>query len=437
MSGPKLSQAEIERMRQEKLERERLEALKRLQDAQEQYREVCNKLAVIKSNARELLDSIDVIYKADLQSNISRVLDHASAISVADKKNPDSYHDATRMMKAKIKEVSDELEGLFSKMVKRDTTDKDLRSVNASYQTFKSVVDVMGKEIKPVFLDFSSDYDAAKRKKDIEVLYVHFAALSKRNDAPDLQKLAIQASKKIYDILSDDKNSIDDKRVDSYLQSLINEEQELIRQWNIRRELLDDYFALAVITDTTPKEPDDFENEEIIRTEIKKLRYLYRKQDEMDYIADQINDAMVDLGYSFVTSKVLTKKDQGETDFSLYKADEKTGIAVYTDQTGAVMMRMTVLGDDPVITDDDREFSYQRQIDFCAGHPDLVNALIERGIFLKQKSYQEPDRKHTYKMDVSGHGTTKSDATADRDAGHQKVDRRRRRRANSKKVRTM
>lgn len=437
MSGPKLSQAEIERRRQEQLERERLAALKRLQDAQEQYRVVCNKIETIKSDTQDMLNRVNDVYKADFQSNITKVLDSISIINVADKKNPDSYHDATRRMEAKIKEASDELDGLLGKMVKRDTADKTLKDVNAAYQTFKAVVDVMGKEIKPINLDFSSNYDAAKRKKDIELLDAHFLALSKRNDAPNLNKFAMQASKKLGNLLFDDKNLTDGKKVDSFLQGLINEEQELIRQWNVRRGLLDDYFALAAITDTTPKNPSDFENDDSIKAEIKRLRFIFRKQDEMDYIADQINDAMVDLGYSFVTSRVLTKKDQGETDFSLYKADEKTGIAVYTDQTGAVMMRMTVLGDDPTITEDDREFSYQRQIDFCAGHPDLVNALADRGIFLKQKSYQEPDRKHTYKIDVSGQGTVKTDTSADRDMSHQKVDRRRRRRASSKKVRAM
>ena len=156
----------------------------------------------------------------------------------------------------------------------------------------------------------------------------------------------------------------------------------------------------------------------------------------MDYIADQINEAMVDLGYSFVTSRVLTRKNSGETDFSLYKADDQTGIAVYTDRSGAVMMRMTVLGDDPVVTEEDRDFSYQRQIDFCAGHPDLVAALAERGVFLKQKSYQEPDRKHTYKIDMSGNKTAKVNVTSKKDDS-QKIDRRRRRRASSKKVRAM
>lgn len=102
------------------------------------------------------------------------------------------------------------------------------------------------------------------------------------------------------------------------------------------------------------------------------------------------------------------------------------------------MMRMTVLGDDADITDDDRDFSFQRQIDFCAGHPDIVEALAQRGVYLKQKSYLEPDKKYTYKVNT---GTSK--AAAKKDANGRtimkkvKVDRRKRRRANKKKMRAM
>ncbi len=437
MSGPKLSQAEIERMRQEQLERERLAALKRLQDAQGQYRRVCDKVEAIKTDAMNTLDRVNAVYRSVLQANIVQVLNRLVVISVADKKNPESYHEATKKMETTIEEVSVDLDVLLGKMVKRDTTDKTLKDANTAYQTIMVMVDAMGKEIMPIKMDFSSQYDVAKRGKEIELLYSHYNVLSKRSDVPNHQKFARIAEKKLQTLMSDDKNLSNGKKVDAFLQELINEEQELIRQWNVRKELLDEYLALAAITDTVPRNPNDFDSEDLIRKEIKRLRYIFKKQDEMDYIADKINDAMVDLGYSFVTSRVLTKKDQGETDFSLYKADEKTGIAVYTDQTGAVMMRMTVLGDDPTITDDDRGFSYQRQIDFCAGHPDLVAALAERGVFLKQRSYQEPDKKHTYKIDVSGKGTVKTDISADKDISYQKVDRRRRRRASSKKVRAM
>ena len=47
MSGPKLSQAELERMRAEQLERERMAALKRLQVAQGEYRKECAKAVII------------------------------------------------------------------------------------------------------------------------------------------------------------------------------------------------------------------------------------------------------------------------------------------------------------------------------------------------------------------------------------------------------
>ena len=121
----------------------------------------------------------------------------------------------------------------------------------------------------------------------------------------------------------------------------------------------------------------------------------------------------------------------------MYKADEQTGIAVYTDESGAVMMRVTVLGDDPIITDDDRDFCYQRQIDFCAAHPDLVDALAKRGVFFKQLSYKEPSRDDTFKVDMKSQtGAVVSQNTTVTD-GKQKIDRRRRRRAGNKKVRAM
>lgn len=437
MSGPKLSQAEIERMRQERLEKERLAALKRLRDAQSQYREMCNHLNVVRSNTKESLDRIGTVYRADIESSISRILSGLTIANVADEKNPESYQEATDKMAASINAVSVELGKVVGKAAKRADNDKTLTDANSVYQSFKTVVDTVSKELTPVKIDFKSDYDLKRLRSEIELLYSHFFAMSARGDAPSLQKYAKSVTEKLKPLLGENAMQINRAEMIRELQKIINDEQELIRQWNERKSLYDDYYALAIMTDNTPKNPADFVNVELLRNEIKRLGYLNRKRDEMDYIADQINDAMVDLGYSLVTSRVLIKKDQGETDFSLYKADEQAGIAVYTDQSGAVMMRMTVLGDDPVITEEDREFSYQRQIDFCAGHPDLVAALADRGVFLKQKSYQEPDRRHTYKIDMSGKGTVIRDSVVRQDNSNQKINRRRRRHASSKKVRAM
>lgn len=436
MSGPKLSQAEIERMRQERLEQERQAALKRLMAAQAHYRGVCSRVDAIKTDTRDLLGRMDSVYKADIEMRINSILDGFNIICVADVKSPGSYNEASKKMETLIMAISEELDKTIADVSKRDSTAKALTDANTAYQTFNVIVDVMGEEIKPVKIDFKSDYDVKKLRKEIELLYLHFLTLSKREDAPDIRGFSFEAAEKLKIIVGAEVSRDNYAKVRSVLQKMINDEQELVRIWNERRKLYDEYHALAVMTDNAPKNSNDFENAEAIKLEIKRLRYLFKKQDEMDYIADQINEAMVDLGYSFVTSRVLTRNNSGETDFSLYKADNQTGIAVYTDQSGAVMMRMTVLGDDPFVTEEDRDFSYQRQIDFCAGHPDLVAALAERGVFLKQKSYQEPDRKHTYKIDMSGNKTAKVNVTSKKDDS-QKIDRRRRRRASSKKVRAM
>ena len=67
-----------------------------------------------------------------------------------------------------------------------------------------------------------------------------------------------------------------------------------------------------------------------------------------------------------------------------------------------------------------------------------MEALVLRGVFLKQKSYLEPDRKYTYKMSADtqkGAGT--ANTAADKTLRPQKIDRRKRRRAGGKKMRAL
>ena len=366
MSGPKLSQAELERMRAEQLERERMAALKRLQEAQSAYRKECAKAGILKEKASQLLSRTDAVYRADAEVRVQAALDRIRIRPVADTKDPESY-DAARTELAKIiQEAAGGIGGILKTVADRTVNDKKQNDANAVYQSFQSTVNGAGREIGAVKIAFGNSYDKECIRRQLDAMRVHFEVQADCTDVPDLRGFSAAAVSRIKGLLS-------------------------------------------------------------------QLRDLYRQQDEMDYIADQINDAMVELGYTFVTSRVLTKKDQGETDFSLYQADRETGVAVYTDQTGAVMMRMTVLGDDPVITEADRDFSYQRQIDFCAGHPDIVAALAGRGVLLKQRNYREPDRAYTYKINIQGQKTAANTGSTKKDAGVQKADRRRRR-AGSKRM---
>ena len=205
-------------------------------------------------------------------------------------------------------------------------------------------------------------------------------------------------------------------------EELLNRWQETLRLLRRREERYSEYCVLASAVHTSPRPADAFADDNMLEEEIRRLGELYQKKDEMDFIATQINAVMIELGYQFVTSTALRRKNGSEYDYSLYQADEEAGISIYTDESGAVMMQMTMLGEGEV-TGADEEISYQRQLDFCAAHPDILEALKKRGVLLKQVNYLPPSRKYASKRKVSQRSTARV------------VDRRRRR--GKQKVRRM
>lgn len=438
MSGPKLSEAELERLRQEQLERERQEALRRLQEAQRAYRNECEKIESLKRSASILSGQLDGDLHSEFEYKINQIFSDLKPVTVSNNKEPESYYNAIQQMEAKLQSGKIKLDEQMKAALNRAKNDKSLGEAGASYQSFQAAVSELDKEIQVVKIDFSSNFDEDVVTKQVTAMIEHFTVMSVKTSDEVLVSFSKRAIKALEDIkmqgITDD--NIDKSR--RIMQNIINEEQEQIRLYKEKKTLYENYASLAAMTDAQLLEQSAFKDTEAIKKEIERLSNIFRKQDEMDYIADQINEAMVELGYTFVSSSILVNKDNGDTDFSLYKADEQTGIAIYTDQSGAVMMRMTVLGDDPTISEADRDFSYQRQIDFCAGHPDIIKALAARGVYLKQKSYLEPDKKHTFKMSATGtQSTSKSGGASRDDAGKQKVERRRRRRAGTKKMRAL
>lgn len=389
MSGPKLSKAEIERRRQEQLERERQEAIKRLREAQQDYRSACEEAAALKEDAKVSLTAIDAAYAANARQEVREILSRLVIKQAGTTKDPAVYHALAQSIRAETKVVKQKVESCLNKSMARTQTGQKLGKADQIQQSFGDSVQQRGTQIGVTQLDFRSSYG----------------------------------------------DQLQARRED---QARRNAEAERERRRAEMQALYGEYAALAAILDTVPKPPAFFADAQALRAETKALYAQYQKKDEMDFIADQINDAMLELGYTLLSSRVLTrKKDHSEMDCSLYQADEETGITVFTDQNGAVMMRLTVLGDDADITDDDREFSFQRQIDFCASHPDIVDALAARGVFLKQDSYAAPDPGYTYKANVNAAGATQQQTASGQDVVQGKVNRRRRRSADRNSMHKM
>lgn len=436
MSGPKLSAAEIERRRQEQLERERQEALRRLREAQKTYRLACDKIEDTKRYALSLLYQIDDMYSGDARKAADAILSTLKVRTISDDKDTQAYLAAAGTMENDAQKVVSDLDRSLSVFLSRSKADQKLTKADSVHQSFQAYMSLSNDPIDVSTIDFKSTYDRNQLLDKINQILIHYKWVSVHGKTDLIRQYAVKAEGKIQSIV--DNKRLKDSDVVNQVQSVINEEADIIRRETEITALYDDYVAIATMADVIPKNPSDFADAQAIKKDIADLNCKLRKKDEMDYIADQINDAMISLGYGLVTSRVLTRKDQSEMDCSLYQADDETGIAIYTDQTGAVMMRMTVLGDDSDITEDDRDFSLQRQIDFCAGHADIVDALAERGVYLKQKSYLEPDKKYTYKVNMNATGSrVQKDANGQTILKKDKVDRRKRRRANKKKVRAM
>ena len=469
MSGPKLSAAELERRRQEQLERERQEALRRLKEAQDAYRSARQRADRLKQYVSDMLAQLDPVLRNQAAGKANKILAGLKIPSVTNTKSDTDYNMAARAINASVDQCDKDLKMLLGKAADRSAGLKKSSGSNASHQAFQSYLDINDGDIKPCDLDFTCKYDADVLKQQFDQLRRHLKDLAGAGTGiPDLAKLAAAADKRLRQLASQGNLWGQHQKVKACMQNIVNEEEEILRRYRKMASLYSDYTALAAMTDTEPRDPGDFTDQAALEAEIARLSQVFRKKDEMDFIADMINDAMVDLGYTFVTSRVMQRKDSSETDVSIYQADDRTGVAVYTDQSGAVMMRITVLGDGAV-TDDDCDFSFQRQLDFCAAHPDLVAALEERGVLLQQKNYCAPDRKYTFKLSLNAISQADADANADSASGQsadanavpgqsaaadqktgqstdgkaktshsaQKINRRKRRRASTKKVRHM
>ena len=430
MSGPKLSEAEIARLEQERLERERQEALKKLMEARSQYQTVVNSIQEYKKSVLVILESLDVAYRSDIEQKIKNLLTGLNCKTISSS-NPDIYLEEIQQLKSELDSAKREIDAELGTIQRKITNDKDFSKRITDIKVFSLNDNNPDKEIESITIDFSCHYDDLQIQRILKDISDYLKSKMLSNQIPEMAAFYKDALKTIHK-LSDGHMKTDD--VLSLVQKIINEEGDQIRQVNEFNSLFDMYLALALVLSIDPKDKNEFSIEEI-KQEIEELQNQYKRLDEMDFIADQINSVMIEQGYTFVSSRVLKKKDSGETDFSLYQDKDNSGIAVYTDDTGAIMMRTTILGDGEDITDDDREKSYQSQIDFCSRHPELIDALAQRGVYLKQISYKAPDKEHTYKINVSD--SSDKSVTSSKTPKSQSIDRRSRRRNGNKKMRSV
>lgn len=405
MSGPKLSAAEIEAQRRAQLERERQERLRRLREAQSKYNTAKAYVVEHRMQLSEFLDDSIAAIRAvstagadTLMTAINKILARMDMNPVANSASKEAWIDSAIKSQERVLKLFNEGKMLIEQEANRigvynaraltaaqhaSASNSIENAVRGDTQVQKSI------EFTPIPTD-SIEVHLSSCLSELRELLDH-------KQTPMLKTTAALV-REVKRILTNTEHG-QENNIEREAQDIINREQDLIDEIEECKELYEEYYAVAAIVNAEPLDLTDFSGAEMLEQEMNDLKCRYQREDEMDYIADQVNQVMLELGYEFVSSHVL--QQESEKDMSVYSADEETGVVVYTGENGEVMMQVVSLGDTEEMSDEEIEESLDLQLSFCSSHQDIVDELRNRGILLRQMNYQPPRREHAKKICTS------------------------------------
>lgn len=405
MSGPKLSAAEIEAQRKAQLERERQERLRRLREAQNRYNTSKASVAGLRRQLSELLnDNISGIRAVStagadaLTTTINQILTRMEMNPVDNAASEEAWIDSSVKSRERAEKLLEEGKALIEQEANRIGVYNARALAAVQHATISNIVENSIREDAQVQkrIEFSP-IPQAGIEAHLNFCLIELRTLLEQKQAPMLKTVTSLVGE-VEDILTRIERG-QNNDIEREAQNIINREQDIIDEIEECMELYGEYCAVAAIVNAEPLDLTEFSGVEMIEQEIHDLKCRYQRKDEMDFIADQVNQVMLELGYEFVSSHVL--QQESEKDVSVYGADEETGIVVFTGENGEVMMQVVSLGDTAELSEEEIEESLDLQLSFCASHQDIVEELKNRGVLLRQVNYQPPRIEHAKKICTS------------------------------------
>lgn len=405
MSGPKLSAAEIEAQRRAQLERERQERLRRLREAQNRYNTSKANVAGLRRQLSELLNdniagitAVSIAGADTLTTTINQILARMEMNPVENSASKEAWIDSAVKSRERAVKLLEAGKMAIEQEAKRIGAYNARALAAAQHATVSNVIENAIREDTQVqkSIEFSP-IPQTGIEVHLSSCLSELRMLLEQKQAPMLKTTATLVGE-VEGILTRIERG-QEKDIDREAQDIINREQDLIDEIEECMELYEEYCAVAAIVNAEPLDMTEFSGVEMLEQEIHDLKCRYQRKDEMDFIADQVNQVMLELGYEFVSSHVL--QQESEKDMSVYGADEETGIVVFTGENGEVMMQVVSLGNTDELSEEEIEESLDLQLSFCASHQDIVEELRNRGVLLRQVNYQPPRREHARKICTS------------------------------------
>ena len=442
MSGPKYSQAELERMRQAELERQRQERLRRIREATEQYQQVASRYEqfgarVSSSGENELklaatVEELDMARQTYISAKSEIAREIKKQLTVPLPGEPEEISALSGDMQEKLAT----LEGALQKDI---TAFSDRLSVYYNSQTelarskeFSQALDAMEKEKKWEYSNFRFDSSTEERPgaalsrgsgKDIDVEQIIAECTALINDSAINQ----EDRRRLIAVLDRLKNNSGANEVQN--RAALASQYEALRggvKRNIR--VFNDYYlqycALHIEwrrmvgeSKNPPAQPlprSAFASAVELEQEIQRLDILTKTENERAYIREQMDDVMRLFGYKVAESIVLRGSSKGN--HYLFESERGDApIHCFVSDGQRIMLETVGLdnldeggadGHEGIavvnLTDAEKMQIVEQQKSFCAMHPKITEELRKRGVIINHVKLTEVGEKHAKVLRIKG-----------------------------------
>ena len=429
MSGPKIDYAELERRKQEALERERQERLKQIRIATENYmnaKDECKKIAhQIKSYKESMLKNVSG------RNELNFVIERISQTKNQFVEKINNLCDQT--LPSEPEEILNHAAYIFRSCEKEFVIFES--NVSAEFDRIANFLDKMSveKEIED-FSEALEDYKVEKLQiSDFAFVLKHIEENKVIDDS--IKKETQNTISEIVELVNDDSLVYIDRKElvaffkkivvaadDTFTLKNILKEYELFREGVLQRKnhfnsLYSEYLTEYIVyleelnqerdykIEIQPKSKQSFESIDKLEREIATLKELSKYENEQNYIRRQLNEVMCMFGFSTCEEMIFSAEQKGYHYLCNNKKNH-TAVHVHISDSNQVMMEIvgtqtensSIESEGVVNAKVDKDLSKESisnllnaQNGFCEIHPKIVEELKKRGIILHTKIHRLPN----------------------------------------------
>jgi len=451
VSGPKIDHVELERRRQAELERARQEKLRKIREETDRLNtEISRTKTQIDQIDRHLLSLIrNVEYSDEMALTVPRLKELknaykarlAKALEINVPPEPDAISACTRKLADITKSVTESffneakpfeerIKNFNNQMEIQNTVASTFRGFSAEREKIRDIED----------FDFTVRVDNVTHS-NIEVTVKERASqiLSQIEEMVNSESIQESDMKNLLAIANNVYKTAFETNV-SFEAAAIEYnviKPEIVKNIAIFDDVYQDYYAEYVVyldsinknrvnpIGIMPKEKYNFASIEELQEETALLAQASKTALERNYIREQIDEVMGELGYNLSEEVVLDMNQLG----SHYICGKKSGqsaIHVHISDQKQIMMEIVGIGESAAVStnssvngtitassdlsDSERDNLLSEQGGFCEIHPKIVDELRKRDLILNVKSRKLPDLKYCKKITpvTAGKGTVVS-----------------------------